>query len=356
MDKRFQVFISSTYKDLQDERQEVMQALLELDCIPSGMELFPAANETQWEIIKKVIEDCDYYILILAGRYGSVAEDGYSYTEKEYDYATSIGKPVLSFTHRNVGKIIADKTEDSEVGREKLKNFKTKVQKKLCKEWETPTELGSVVSRSMVQLMKSSPAVGWVKADQVADTEATQEILNLKKTIEELEQEIKNLTKQQSNEIEELSQGQEKIKIGYEFISIDSNYKRTSWTATFTPTWNDIIANVFPVCINEAKETDIIKQFNLYIEKERLDILYGDKRLKNQRIDRIKIEMDDFHTVIIQLRALNIIRKSTKTKSVKDTATYWSLTENGDNQLVLLRAIRRREIDDVNEINQANDD
>lgn len=58
IDKKYQVFVSSTYEDLQIERQEVMHALLELDCIPSGMELFPAANEDQWTLIKGVIEDC----------------------------------------------------------------------------------------------------------------------------------------------------------------------------------------------------------------------------------------------------------------------------------------------------------
>src|SRR6266853_1961238 len=61
MDKRYQVFVSSTFNDLQEERQEVMQALLELDCMPAGMELFPAANETQLNLIKRVIDDCDYY-------------------------------------------------------------------------------------------------------------------------------------------------------------------------------------------------------------------------------------------------------------------------------------------------------
>ncbi|MEI7463491.1 MAG: DUF4062 domain-containing protein [Candidatus Taylorbacteria bacterium] len=124
MEKRYQVFISSTFMDLQEERQEVMQALLELDCIPSGMELFPAANDTQWEIIKKVISDCDYYLLILGGRYGSFASDGYSYTEKEYDFALEIGKPVLTFIHRSPGKIIASKTETTDLGKEKLKKFK----------------------------------------------------------------------------------------------------------------------------------------------------------------------------------------------------------------------------------------
>ena len=93
--KRYQVFVSSTFRDLQEERQEVMQALLELDCIPSGMDLFPAANESQWSLIQRVIDDCDYYILIIGGRYGSIADDGVGYTEKEYDYAISRGKPIV---------------------------------------------------------------------------------------------------------------------------------------------------------------------------------------------------------------------------------------------------------------------
>ena len=51
MDKRYQVFVSSTYADLKEERQHVIQALMEMDCIPSGMEVFPAADEEQWDFI-----------------------------------------------------------------------------------------------------------------------------------------------------------------------------------------------------------------------------------------------------------------------------------------------------------------
>ena len=100
MEKRYQVFISSTYADLQEERQEVMQALLELDCIPAGMELFPAANEDQWTLIKRVIDDCDYYMVIVAGRYGTVGPDGVSYTEMEYRYALEQEKPIIGFLRR----------------------------------------------------------------------------------------------------------------------------------------------------------------------------------------------------------------------------------------------------------------
>src|SRR4026207_2413755 len=114
MDKRYQVFVSSTYADLQEERQEVMQALLELDCIPAGMELFPAANEDQWSLIKKVIDDCDYYVVIVAGRYVSLGPNGHSYTEMEYRYATECGKPVIGFIHRDPGTLPANRTESTD--------------------------------------------------------------------------------------------------------------------------------------------------------------------------------------------------------------------------------------------------
>lgn len=105
MDKRYQVFVSSTYDDLRVERQRVMQALLEMRCIPAGMELFPAADDDQWTLIKEVIEECDYYIVIVAARYGSTDSHGMSYTEKEYRYALEQGKPVLGFLHADPGKI-----------------------------------------------------------------------------------------------------------------------------------------------------------------------------------------------------------------------------------------------------------
>ena len=111
MEKRFQVFVSSTYEDLQKERQEVMHALLELDCMPSGMELFPAANEDQWSVIKSVIDDCDYYLVIIGGRYGSLGPEGQSYTEMEYRYAIDSGKPCLAFIHADPESLPAKKTE-----------------------------------------------------------------------------------------------------------------------------------------------------------------------------------------------------------------------------------------------------
>jgi Domain of unknown function (DUF4062) len=81
MDKRYQVFVSSTFTDLKDERSQILQTLMMMDCIPAGMELFPA-DEEQFEFIKKVIDDCDYYLLIIGGRYGSTTKEGISSRKK----------------------------------------------------------------------------------------------------------------------------------------------------------------------------------------------------------------------------------------------------------------------------------
>ena len=121
IDKRYQVFASSTYTDLLEERAEGMQALLELDCMPAGMELFLAANEQQWNWIKKVIDESDYYIVNVGGRYGTLSEvTGMSYTEMEYRYALETGKPVIAFLHEFPSKIETGKSEESPQSRKKL--------------------------------------------------------------------------------------------------------------------------------------------------------------------------------------------------------------------------------------------
>ena len=74
MEKKYQIFISSTYKDLIEARSKVRDAILSMMHFPVGMEMFNAADEEQWEIIQETIDSSDYYVLILGQRYGSVIE------------------------------------------------------------------------------------------------------------------------------------------------------------------------------------------------------------------------------------------------------------------------------------------
>ena len=96
MNKKLQVFVSSTYTDLIEERQAAVQAILDAGHIPAGMELFKA-GKSQMETIHRWIDDSDVYLLILGGRYGSIETDsGLSYTELEYRYALSKNMPVFA--------------------------------------------------------------------------------------------------------------------------------------------------------------------------------------------------------------------------------------------------------------------
>ena len=97
MNKKLQVFVSSTYVDLIDERQAAVEAILDAGHIPAGMELFKAGNESQLKTIYKWIDNSDVYMLILGGRYGSIEQEtNMSYTELEYRYALSKNIPVFA--------------------------------------------------------------------------------------------------------------------------------------------------------------------------------------------------------------------------------------------------------------------
>lgn len=73
MEKRYQIFISSTFNDLNKERNLIIQAILRAGYYPAGMEWFPGIDEEQFEYIKQVIDDSDYYVLILGDLYGTIA-------------------------------------------------------------------------------------------------------------------------------------------------------------------------------------------------------------------------------------------------------------------------------------------
>lgn len=134
--RKFGIFVSSTYNDLIDERNVASQAILESGHIPMGMELFTPNGRPSIEIIKKAIDNSDYVVLIIAGMYGTICEDDgikKSFVEMEYDYARKSGIPVLLFFHKNIDDLPSKKVEKSENKRKKLSDFKKEFRQML---WE----------------------------------------------------------------------------------------------------------------------------------------------------------------------------------------------------------------------------
>jgi hypothetical protein len=183
---KYQVFISSTYSDLREEREAVTWAILSARLIPAGMENFTATDDRGWQTIKSVIDRSDYYVLLIAGRYGSTDDDGKSWTEKEYEYAVSRGIPILAFL-RDKKSITVDKIEDSTDLKSKLENFKGRVTSRhLCDQWNEKTDLvGKVTSALRNQITddedggRSRP--GWYRGDELPSIDTLDEFARLSK-------------------------------------------------------------------------------------------------------------------------------------------------------------------------------
>lgn len=171
MNKKYQVFVSSTYEDLKEERMAVTFHLLKMGFIPVGMEQFPASNMSQMEYIKMMMDSCDYYLLILAGKYGSVDVDGIGFTEKEYDYAIANGIPVMSILIKDIGKLESAKCEDTDAKRELLKKFRDKVSARKLVDFYT--DLGSLttaVATAVHSCVQMFPAKGWIRGETTDGT------------------------------------------------------------------------------------------------------------------------------------------------------------------------------------------
>jgi hypothetical protein len=170
--KKLQVFISSTYKDLQDERQAAVEAILAAGHIPAGMELFAAGNESQMKVIEDWIDESDVFMLILGCRYGSIEpKSEKSYVQIEYEYALKRSKPLFAvvikddyvdkWVKKKGGKVIEVEHPD------KLRVFRDFVCTKTVKFWEDPKDVKIAIMETMVEMSKNPELLGWIPGDQI---------------------------------------------------------------------------------------------------------------------------------------------------------------------------------------------
>ncbi|MDN5536595.1 DUF4062 domain-containing protein [Comamonas sp.] len=194
--KKYQVFISSTYSDLVEEREGVIKAILEMYHIPIGMEMFSAEDEDQWEIIRRTIAVSDYYILILGLRYGSKTSEGISFTQKEYEYAKEIGIPILAFIMDDNVSLPKDKRDDDLAC---VNEFRSTVLRnsKMAQFWTIKHELIKNVSISLMKQIMQRPGIGWIRGDKASTDEAlSKELAVLSKENRELRDRVSELESQ----------------------------------------------------------------------------------------------------------------------------------------------------------------
>lgn len=357
MDRRYQVFVSSTFLDLKDERAAVVSALLQMDAFPAGMELFPAADDDAWTLIERVIEASDYYLLVIGGKYGSVDLDlEISYTEREYDLAFALKKPVMAFLHGDPDSIEFGKSEKDEATRQKLNAFRAKVEKKKhVKFWTSPEDLAGKVALSYANFRQAYPAVGWVRGNVQTSAEALGELNELRKQLDAAEEKLESARTGPPPGTDRLSQGSDPVEFAVACettVRISGEPRGTEVTTSLnaTLTWDEILSAVGPTLLDESHQLTIERRLNTWLTEH-----YGGRVRRNARAyielkeevvtgfrgTSVVFSEDDFGTILVQLRALGLITRSERKRSVKDSGTYWTLTPYGDEHLTTLRAISR---------------
>jgi hypothetical protein len=328
--------------------------LLECDAFPIGMEIFPATDDDAWTLIRRIIDGCDYYLLVIAGKYGSVdPTSGLSYTEMEYDYAVSSGKPVMAFLHGAVGELRFDLCESTDEGRGKLGNFREKVKKaKHVKFWKSPDELAGQVALTYNRFVRMHPATGWVRADRAASSESLKELLDAKSRIEQLEADLRRAEVAPLVGTRVLAQGTDKVRIPCQVtVGIqkeDSSYDWKKIRVTRTETWDSLFAGIGLGLMMEESTSAFRAAIQSFLEKK-----YRDDNLKKvaqfspdpAQMDEpsISISESEFDTIRVQLMALGLIQKSGIRLAYGADQMHWTLTPYGEKRLIQLRAIYKND-------------
>lgn len=283
MEKKYQVFISSTYEDLKEERKNVIETLLMIDCIPAGMEAFCAADEEQFEYIKKVIDLCDYYVLIIGKRYGSISPiTGKSYTEMEYDYAKSKNIPIFVFPVNNTVKM----PEDEHVS--ELKAFREKAYgKTMGATWRNADELGKKVAISLEKAIKKNDRPGWIRLDEGESLDSTSSV-------------------REEKEMTDLPFKDEKIVVPYRDSVLSDWFSDGSKETT----WGELFEIIAPMLAERVTSSQVANKILMSVTQENISECVLLKNFEHRFLNR--------------LVSAGYVRKE-----LMRSKTYYTLTDSG---------------------------
>ena len=313
-EKKYQVFISSTYADLKEERRKILDILLMADCIPAGMEAFVASDVEQFEVIKKVIELCDYYILIIGKRYGSINEQtGLSYTEMEYEYAKELGIPVLVFALDESVEVSPDKMDTEAEKIEALQKFRQNaLTNRLATIWKTQDELTGAVAIAIMRATKEIQRPGWQRATEYDEASLRRELMDLQKErdklakdLDDAQKQIKSLTKASDLAFEDCI-----VNIAYKHNFHSDRYSYGDVDKSLPDLFEIIATEMMDVALGEGA-IDATLRSHLFPEKS-----YNYKFTDSQFVKRI----------LNQLKALGFLYSRW---SDEKSALYWGLTPKG---------------------------
>ena len=327
MSSKYQIFVSSTYNDLKEPRDLVIKAILEMGHIPVGMEMFSAADEEQWSIIQRQIDQSDYYVLIMANRYGSVTKEGISYTEKEYDYAKSQSIPCLGFVLESSASWPSNFTDTDPVQVEALNVFREKVKSRPVSFWKNIDDLYGKCSIALMKAFTAYPREGWVRASQYIDGKSTAELIRLSS---------ENAMLREQLEKSRSANDDQKAKAERDYLAVMRANKRPMWVwRKGAEDWEEV--KLVPLLfLFQVLAPEMMVELALNEMGDTVAVLVCGMQLNELRRP-YPMPSNFVKEWVADFSALGLVVPSKRKKPVADKDEYWTLSERGKECLVLIR-------------------
>jgi hypothetical protein len=189
MPKKYHIFVSSTLDDLKNERQALCRVIFELGHIPVCMDSVDITEKTGWRIVKKNIAESDYFVSLVAHRYGRLPEGPggkASATEIEYAQAIRARVPVLALIIADKARWKAAKKDGEHKAVAALNEFKEKLKTHPFGEWLNMQDLKQSARELLSRELALNPAEGWAPGSEQAAPQAANALGRLMAENEEL--------------------------------------------------------------------------------------------------------------------------------------------------------------------------
>lgn len=171
MRRKFTVFVSSTFEDLQEHRRQAIAAVVARGHLPIAMEFFPADYRTSESHISEMIQQSDIVIVIVGQEPGSKMPDGTRFVRFEYELARSLKKSILGFV-----------CPSSVVSKSRLHRDVVTLRNRLMKsrslvatyDPDSPKTLYASVSDALyhnTERLEKDPTLGWIRAKHYHELE-----------------------------------------------------------------------------------------------------------------------------------------------------------------------------------------
>lgn len=296
LDKRYQVFISTSGAEMQPERIILSQTLVGMGFFSWGLEQRTPLNTA---FARRQIDDCDYVVILLGSQYGEQSVSGVGYMHLEYIYAVTKQKPIIVFMHEDPASRDPSLHDTKPELQEKFKEFRQLLQQEadqvFC--YRTLRDLEMAVRLNMPQMLERYPVSGWVRPQ---NTQALHdEIDQLKAKVVQLERDGGTREVDPFLSLPKVSM-HEVFSFEYRMHAYqDGNFKELKVQKRLT--WAQLLAILGSTFINPTPEEFFSKRMNEYLNETGL----ADARAEMPRahaVARAQINIRALHSLKLQMR------------------------------------------------------